>query len=76
MKLLLCQDDVRPDTPDEEFGQTPLSFAAGNGRKGVVKLLLQRGGVTPDSLSKSGRTPLSWAAEKGREGVEIGRAHV
>jgi hypothetical protein len=35
----------------------------------VVKLLLARDGVDPDSKSRNGLTPLSWAAEKGDEAV-------
>ena len=42
--------------------QTPLSFAAGSGHEGVVKLLLERGDVTPNLSDGDGRTPLSHAA--------------
>jgi ankyrin repeat protein len=35
----------------------------------VVKLLLDKEGVDPDSKDSSGKTPLSWAAEKGHEAV-------
>lgn len=34
-----------------------------------MKLLLERGDITPDTVDKEGRTPLSWAAETGREGI-------
>ena len=59
---------VNPDSSGKS-GRTPLSWAAGNGHEGVVKLLLGREDVNPDSTRESGRTPLSWAAENGREGV-------
>ena len=36
---------------------------------GVVKLLLEREDVNPDSLDEVGRTPLSYAAGNGHEGV-------
>ena len=39
------------------------------GHGGIVKLLLERGDITPDTADKEGRTPLSWAAETGREGI-------
>ncbi|RPA98561.1 ankyrin, partial [Choiromyces venosus 120613-1] len=50
-------------------GLTPLSFAALYGNEGVVKLLLDREGVNPDSSDEHGRTLLSFAAEGGRKGV-------
>ena len=39
------------------------------GHEAVVKLLLHKEGVDPDSKSIYGRTPLSWAAVEGREVV-------
>ena len=63
------RDDVDPDSKDTKYGQTPLSWAAENGHEAVVKLLLARDGVDPESKDNSGRTPLSWAAEKGHEAV-------
>ena len=48
---------------------TSLLRAAENGHEAVVKLLLAREGVDPDSKDGSGQTPLSWAAEKGHEAV-------
>jgi len=66
---LLGYRDVNPDAPDTWYGQTPLSWAARNGHEGIVKLLLGRGDVNPNSSSKSGRTPLSWATKTGHEGI-------
>jgi len=61
---------VNPDAPDTSYGQTPLSWAAGNGHEGIVKLLLERKDVTPDTPdTQYGQTPLSWAAENGHEGI-------
>ncbi|KAM0264877.1 hypothetical protein ACHAQJ_000393 [Trichoderma viride] len=53
----------------DESGQTPLSYAAENGREAVVKLLLLIPTVDPDSSDNRGQTPLSYAAENGREAV-------
>jgi len=60
---------INPDTPETHYGRTPLSWAAGNGHEGIVKLLLGRKDVNPDSSSKYGQTPLSWAAANGHEGI-------
>ena len=63
--LLLGRIDVNPDIPDLEYGQTPLSWAAGNRCEGVVKLLLGRKDANPNSSDKSGRTPPMLAAGSG-----------
>ena len=39
------------------------------GHKGIVKILLGRGDVNPDSARQDGQTPLWWAAENGHEMV-------
>ncbi|KAL6228936.1 hypothetical protein BDW75DRAFT_235566 [Aspergillus navahoensis] len=52
------------------YGKTPLSLAAENGHKAVVKLLLDSGKVDVDCKdSEYGRTPLSLAAENGHGAV-------
>ena len=60
---------VNPDFPDTEYGRTPLSWAAGNGHEGALKLLLGRKDVNPNSSSKSGQTPLMLATENGHDRV-------
>jgi len=57
VKILLGQDDVYPDKPDN-YSRTPLRLAASNGQKGVVNVLLQRGVVRPNKLHNDGRMPL------------------
>jgi len=68
VKTLLERDDVNPDKPDKG-GQTPLWWAAWNGREGVLRMLLGRDCVNPDKPDSNGRTPLWGAAESGEEGV-------
>jgi len=69
VKLLLETGKVKVDSKDNEYGQTPLSWAAENGHEAVVKLLLETGKVKVNSKSGFGRTPLSWAAENGHAAV-------
>ena len=54
------------DAVDNEYGQTPLSWATKKGHEAVLRLLLYKG-ATVDVVDKSGRTPLSWDAERGHE---------
>ena len=48
---------------------TPLMWAAVRGHEGVVKMLLERGGVIPDLATRRKQTPLKWAVQLGHEGV-------
>lgn len=68
MKLLLERANVAAD-PKDEYGQTPLWWAAARGHEAVVKLLLERDDVTAESKDNNGRTPLSSAAAEGYEAV-------
>ncbi|KAL8407763.1 hypothetical protein RB594_006559 [Gaeumannomyces avenae] len=53
----------------DKWGQTPLWWAARNGREAIVKLLLATGKVDVESKSWGGQTPLWWAARNGHEAV-------
>jgi ankyrin repeat protein len=68
VKLLLETGKVDVDSKDNNYGRTPLSWAAENGHEAVVKLLLETGKVDVDSKDNYGRTPLSWAAEEWARG--------
>jgi ankyrin repeat protein len=57
---------VGPNLKDSN-GRKPLSFAAENGHKAVVKLLLATDSVDADSKDFSGRTPRLYAVEEGHE---------
>ena len=68
--MLLERKDLNPNKADTFYGQTPLAWAAKNGREGVAKMLLDRKDVKPDqSATVEGRTPLSLAAENGHVGI-------
>ncbi|THC90309.1 hypothetical protein EYZ11_010225 [Aspergillus tanneri] len=60
---LNCRKDLK-----EHTNRTPLSWAAQDGRAGIVKLLLQME-TTVDDVDSEARTPLSRASEKGHEAV-------
>ncbi|KAL5585678.1 hypothetical protein FOVSG1_013370 [Fusarium oxysporum f. sp. vasinfectum] len=53
----------------DEWGRTPLSYAAAQGHEAVVKLLLATDKIDADSKDIRGRTPLSFAAGRGHEAV-------
>lgn len=65
--LLLATGTAKVESKDESH-RTPLSWAAGNGHKTVVKLLLDAE-ADIDSEDETGRTPLSWAAGNGHKTV-------
>ncbi|KAG5809640.1 hypothetical protein H9Q74_005480 [Fusarium xylarioides] len=56
----------------DDFGRTPLSYAAEYGHKDTVELLMRNANTDTDSTDEQGRTPLSWAA--GRRHVDILKA--
>jgi len=60
---------VNPDARDRWYGKTPLWWAVWSGHEGIVKLLLARKDVNPNSSSKSCETPLRSAARSGHEGI-------
>jgi len=67
--IALFQNEDDPNVKDT-YGRTPLWWAAANGHEAVVKLLLDKEGVDPDSKgSYYNRTPLSRAAKNGHEAV-------
>ena len=81
VELLPEKGKAKVESKDFEHGQTPLSWATGNGHTGVVELLLERGKADFDSKDSYGRTPLSWAADNGHTVVvklllEKGKAEV
>ena len=57
LKLLLQTGKVEADSKDE-YGRTPLSWAARSGHEAVVKLLLEIGKVEADSKDKDSQTLL------------------
>ena len=61
--LALFRNEHYIDDKDN-YGQTPLSWAAENGHEAVVSLLLDMGAEI-ESKDKDGRTLLLWAARKG-----------
>ena len=65
---LFSQRYVNPDSSSANL-RTPLSWAAGDGHEGIVKLLLERKDVNPNTLDEDSRTPLWRAAQKGHEGL-------
>jgi ankyrin repeat protein len=65
----LIEDGADLESKDDEYGRTPLSWAAENGHEPVVKLLIEKGADLESKDNEYGRTPLSWAAENGHDSV-------
>ncbi|KAL6409867.1 Ankyrin repeat protein [Ilyonectria robusta] len=58
------------DADAKRHGRTPLLWAAKNGHKGIVRVLLATGKVDVEAKDTwYSRTPLSWAAHNGHEGI-------
>ena len=53
----------------DTWGRTPLAWAAESGHEGIVRLLLGRKEVDPNSRDDDGQTPLRQAAMNGHEGI-------
>ena len=69
MDIFLGGRYINPDS-SSKYGRTPLSWATENGHEGIVKLLLERKDVNPNTQdTRDGQTPLSWAVEKGHEAI-------
>ena len=66
---LLLDHGADINAVDDEFRSTPLGFAARWGRRGMVRLLLDRG-ADRDAAGAEWATPLAWARKKGRRGIE------
>jgi ankyrin repeat protein len=57
VEALLVTSLVGADARDE-YGRTPLSWAAGEGQEGIVRLLLDTGQVNVDTRYEDSPTPL------------------
>jgi len=52
VRLLLQEKNLQPDELDANNGRTALSWAAGNGQEGVVRLFLARQFINPGSVGR------------------------
>jgi ankyrin repeat protein len=66
VKRILETDDRLANLRDES-GATPLHYAARNGHRQIVQLLLERGAEINCTDSQFGATPAGWAIEYLRE---------
>ncbi|RYP62481.1 hypothetical protein DL771_009725 [Monosporascus sp. 5C6A] len=64
----LLHKNVDADSKDN-YGRTPLLWAAENGHEAIIKLLLDTGEVDADTKDHSSRTPLWWAVENGNKAI-------
>ncbi len=66
VRAILDSDDGLANQSDES-GATPLHYAALNGNRQIVQLLVERGADINRTDSQSGATPSGWAIECLRE---------
>ena len=66
--MLLGQDDIDPDKPDNR-SQTPISWAARRGHERIMVRPLERNDLNPDTADGYGCTPLSWTATLGYQEI-------
>jgi ankyrin repeat protein len=59
-----------PDLQDD-YGRTPLSYAAAAGNEKIVDMLLEVSEVNPNSTDVEGRTPAVWAESNGHNGIAL-----
>ncbi|KIW66036.1 hypothetical protein PV04_08245 [Phialophora macrospora] len=69
LKILLQQDDLKPDSTDRQDGRTALSLAAEHGQIRVVQLLIGDEDTNVNSVDPDLKTPLMWAADKGHDKI-------
>src|ERR1700752_2907748 len=63
----ILESDNRLAAQRDESGATPLHYAALNGHRHIVQLLLERGADINGADSRFGATPAGWAIEYLRE---------
>ncbi|KAJ2992155.1 hypothetical protein NUW58_g2262 [Xylaria curta] len=68
VKLLLESGKVNPNSKDD-YGMTPLAWAAKEGHGPIVELLLEIGKVNPKGRDNNGLTALSWAFKNGHDSI-------
>ena len=71
LEMVMCrqlEDGALADSRDQ-YGRSPLLYAAKNGHGAVVRLLLARDNVEVNSMDHYGMTPLSVAALNGHDAV-------
>ncbi|PBK68343.1 hypothetical protein ARMSODRAFT_851736, partial [Armillaria solidipes] len=58
VKLLLCQDNIDPNTQSSSLPQAPLFYAVEWGSTQLVEILLQSDWVNVNCMDYMGHTPL------------------
>jgi ankyrin repeat protein len=79
--LLDMNKKMKAFNPDwqDDYGRTPLSYAAAAGNEKIVGMMLETNEVNPNSTDIKGRTPAFWAESNGHTGVVlkiVGRGHL